>query len=44
MRRDSAAVRNGRPTHLISLREDPSAASVAEWVLDQVRARALKTA
>ena len=43
MRRDSAAVRNGKPTHLISLREDPSAASVAEWVREQVRARALQT-
>ena len=40
MRRDSAAVRNGKPTHLISLREDPSATSVAEWVREQVRARA----
>jgi urease accessory protein len=44
MRRDSAAVRNGRPTHLISLREDPSAATVAEWVREQVRARAPQTA
>jgi len=43
MRRDSAAVRNGKPTHLISLREDPTAASVAEWVREQVRARALQT-
>ena len=39
MRRDSAAVRNGKPTHLISLREDPMAATVAEWVREQVRAR-----
>ena len=36
--------RNGKPTHLISLREDPTAASVAEWVREQVRARALQTA
>jgi urease accessory protein len=44
MRRDSAAVRNGKPTHLISLREDPTAVSVAEWVREQVRARALQSA
>jgi urease accessory protein len=44
MRRDSAAVRKGKPTHLISLREDPSAATVAEWVREQVRARALSHA
>jgi urease accessory protein len=43
MRRDSAAVRGGKPTHLTSLREDPSAASVAEWVREQVRARVLQT-
>jgi urease accessory protein len=41
MRRDSAAVRGGKPTLLISLREDPTAASVAEWVREQVRARVL---
>jgi hypothetical protein len=29
---------------LISLREDPSAAAVAEWVRGQVRARALHPA
>jgi urease accessory protein len=40
MRRDSAAVRGGKPTLLISLREDPTAAAVAEWVREQVRARA----
>jgi urease accessory protein len=44
MRRDSAAVRGGRPTHLTSLHEDPSAATVAEWVREQVRAKALQTA
>jgi urease accessory protein len=38
MRRDSAAVRGGKPTLLISLREDPSAAAVAEWVRQRVRA------
>ena len=41
MRRDSAAVRGGKPTLLISLREDPTAASVADWVREQVRARVL---
>ena len=30
MRRDSAAVRGGKPTLLISLREDPTAAPVAD--------------
>src|ERR687893_745833 len=44
MRRDSAAVRNGKPTHLVSLREDPTAATVAEWVREQVRARAVQPA
>ena len=39
MRRDSAAVRGGKPTLLVSLREDPTAATVAEWVRRQVRAR-----
>jgi urease accessory protein len=41
MRRDSATVRGGKPTLLISLREDPTAAAVAEWVREQVRARVL---
>jgi urease accessory protein len=44
MRRDSAAVRNGKPTLLLSLQEDPSAAPVADWVREQVRARALQSA
>ena len=44
MRRDADAVRGGKPTLLISLREDPTAATVAEWVREQVRARALQTA
>ncbi|CAJ1503137.1 urease accessory protein UreG [[Mycobacterium] burgundiense] len=36
MRRDAAAVRQGRPTMLISLTEDPSAAPVLSWVRDQL--------
>ena len=44
MRRDSAAVRGDKPTLLISLREDPAATEVAEWVRQQVRARALQEA
>ena len=44
MRRDSAVVRAGKPTLLISLREEPSAAEVAQWVRDQVRARAWQSA
>jgi len=39
MRRDSALVRQGKPTFLISLREDPSATEVAEWVREQIRVR-----
>jgi urease accessory protein len=39
MRRDADAVRGGKPTLLISLREDPSAAAVADWVREQVRVR-----
>lgn len=34
MERDAAAVRVGRPTILLSLREDPTAAAVAAWVRD----------
>jgi len=41
MRRDADAVRGGKPTLLISLREDPSAAAVAEWVREQIRACAV---
>jgi urease accessory protein len=37
MRRDADAVRGGRPTVLISLTEDPSAAAVLTWVRDQLR-------
>ena len=43
MRRDSARCADGKPTLLISLREDPTAAEVADWVREQVRARALQT-
>src|SRR3954467_13826090 len=39
MRRDSGVVRQGKPTLLISLREDPAATEVAEWVRENVRAR-----
>ena len=39
MRRDSAVVRQDKPTLLISLREDPAATEVAAWVREQVRAR-----
>ena len=39
MRRDADAVRGGKPTLLVSLREDPSAAAVADWVREQLRGR-----
>jgi urease accessory protein len=39
MRRDSAAVRGGKPTLLISLRDEPTAAAVADWVREQIRVR-----
>jgi urease accessory protein len=39
MRRDSARVRGGRPTVLVSLREDPAATEVAAWVRTLLRAR-----
>jgi len=35
MRRDADRVRDGRPTLLLSLTEDPSAGAVAHWILDQ---------
>ena len=38
MRRDSAAVREGRPTVLISLVADPSAADTVDWVRGQLAA------
>ncbi len=37
---DAAAVRGTRPTVLISLREEPTATPVRNWVLTQVHARA----
>ena len=36
---DAAAVRGNRPTVLISLREDPAATAVRDWVLEQLAAR-----
>jgi urease accessory protein len=40
MRRDSAAVRAGRPFVFSSLTEDPAATPVLAWVRDQLRAAA----
>jgi urease accessory protein len=40
MRRDAAAVRDGRPTVLISLTADPTAAPVLDWVHQQLRVSA----
>ena len=40
MSRDAAAVRGERPTVLLSLREDPAATPVAEWVRARLAARA----
>lgn len=37
MRRDAARVREGRPTVLISLTEDPAATPVLAWVREQLR-------
>jgi urease accessory protein len=39
MRRDAEAVREGRPTVLVSLREQPDAGPIAEWVTGLVAAR-----
>jgi urease accessory protein len=39
MRRDAEAVREGRPTVLVSLREQPDAAPIAEWITGLVAAR-----
>ena len=39
MRGDAEAVRDGRPTMLVSLREQPDAGPIAEWVGAQVGAR-----
>ena len=38
MRRDAAAVRQGRPVLFTSLAEDPRATSVTDWVLETVSA------
>ena len=37
MRRDAQKVRDGRPTVLISLTEDPAATAVLGWVREQLR-------
>ncbi|MGV0793729.1 urease accessory protein UreG [Mycolicibacterium sp. XJ1819] len=37
MRRDAAGVRGGRPTTLISLTQDPTAAPVLAWVREQLQ-------
>lgn len=37
MRRDAATVRQGRPTVLISLAQDPAATAVSAWVREQLR-------
>ncbi len=39
MRRDADAVREGRPTVLVSLREQPDAAPIAEWITGLVATR-----
>jgi urease accessory protein len=39
MRRDAEAVREGRPTVLVSLREQPEATPIVEWVSGLVAAR-----
>jgi urease accessory protein len=38
MRRDAAAVRNDKPTVLISLTVDPAATPVLDWVHEQLHA------
>jgi urease accessory protein len=40
MRRDALTVRGDRPTVLISLREQPAAGAVVEWVRSQLRSAA----
>jgi urease accessory protein len=37
MERDAAKVREGRPTALVSLTDDPAATPVLAWVRDQLR-------
>ncbi|WP_308190341.1 urease accessory protein UreG [Pseudonocardia sp. TRM90224] len=39
MRGDAEKVRDGRPTVLVSLRDQPDAAPIAEWITTQVRTR-----
>jgi urease accessory protein len=39
MRTDAERLREDRPTMLVSLREQPDAAPIAEWVTALVRAR-----
>jgi urease accessory protein len=39
MRRDAEAVREGRPTVLVSLREQPDAGPIVEWITALVAAR-----
>jgi urease accessory protein len=39
MRRDAEAVRGGRPTVFVSLREQPDAAPIVEWITGLVAAR-----
>jgi urease accessory protein len=38
MDRDASAVREGRPVLFTSLAQEPNATSVADWVLETVRA------
>jgi len=42
MRRDAEQVRAGLPTVLISLREQPDAAPVVDWVRSRLQAQALR--
>jgi urease accessory protein len=37
MQDDARRVRGGRPVVMLSLREDPAATSVAEWVDERLR-------
>ena len=39
MRADAEKVRQGRPTMLVSLRDQPDAAPIVDWITAQVRAR-----
>jgi urease accessory protein len=44
MARDAHRVRDGRPTVLLSLREDPAATPVADWVLGRIAHRSREAA